>query len=62
VYVLNSSMAPLDFTMEPPFDCVDDHFEDIAFVRATSPISGRDAVDEYLACGMFPLLTSFIFG
>jgi hypothetical protein len=45
----------LDFRTEPPFDCADDNSGDIAFVRATKFIGGRDAVEEFLACGTYLL-------
>jgi hypothetical protein len=59
---LHSSMSPLDYVIEPSFNCPDDDAGDIAFVRATSSIGGRDAIEEYLACGMLPLLVNFGFG
>jgi hypothetical protein len=41
---------------DPPSKCTDDDDAgDVAFVRATSSIGGRDAVEEYLAYGLFPL-------
>jgi hypothetical protein len=48
--------------MEPPFECPDDEIGDPAFVKATRTIGGRDDVEEYMACGLFPLLASFGFG
>jgi hypothetical protein len=45
----------LDFQTEPPFDYADDNSGDVAFVRATKFIGGRDVVEEFLACGMYPL-------
>jgi hypothetical protein len=59
---LHSSMSPLDYVTEPSFNCPDDDAGDIAFVRATSSIGGRDAIEEYLACGMLPLSVNFGFG
>jgi hypothetical protein len=44
--------------MEPSFECVDDDFDDLAFVRTTGLIGGWDMVKEYLAYKMFPLLAS----
>jgi hypothetical protein len=61
VYVLPSIMAPLDFSIDPSFECADDDFRDLAFVHATGLIGGWDAVEEYLACGLFPLSASFGF-
>jgi hypothetical protein len=51
-----------DFSTDPPFDCADDDSSDAAFVHATSLIDGRGTVEQYLACGMFPLSASFGFG
>jgi hypothetical protein len=48
-------MCGLDFQTEPPFDCTDDDSGDVAFIKAESFIGGRDAVEQYLACGMHPL-------
>jgi hypothetical protein len=56
VYVLLSSMIPLDFSMEPSFEGADNDFGDVAFIRVTGLISSRDAVEEYLAHGMLPFL------
>jgi hypothetical protein len=54
-------MAPLNFSMEPSFECADDDSRDLAFVCVAGVIGGRDAVEEYLACKMFPLSASFGF-
>jgi hypothetical protein len=35
---------------------------DMAFVKATCTIGGRDAVEEYMACGLFPLSMSLDLG
>jgi hypothetical protein len=58
MYILRSYMCGLDFRMEPPFDCADDDLGDVAFVQATKFIRGRDAMEEFLACGVYPLATS----
>jgi hypothetical protein len=55
-------MATLDSVMEPPFECNDDDARDTAFVKATCIICGRDVVEEYMACGLFPLSVSFGLG
>jgi hypothetical protein len=54
-------MTPLDLPTEPSFECGDEDSRDFAFVHATGLIGGRDAVEEYLACDMFPLSVSFSF-
>jgi hypothetical protein len=61
VYAFRLSMAPLDFMTEPVFKCLDDDSGDIAIVHTTILIGGRNAIEEYLACGMFPLSASFDF-
>jgi hypothetical protein len=57
MYHLHSHMCSLDFRTEPPFDCADDDLRDAVFVRATKFIRSRDAVEEFLACGTYPLAT-----
>jgi hypothetical protein len=52
---MRSHICGLDFRMEPPFKCADDDSRDVAFVKAAKFIGGRDAIEEYLACGMYPL-------
>jgi hypothetical protein len=54
-------MVPLDFSTDPSFECTDNDSGDLAFIRATSLNGVRDAVQEYLACGMFPLSANFSF-
>jgi hypothetical protein len=34
----------------------------VAFIKATHSISGRDIVEEYMACGLYPLSASFGLG
>jgi hypothetical protein len=52
-------MCALDFKTEPSFECGNDDASYAAFVSATRSIGGWDAVEEYMACGLFPLSTSF---
>jgi hypothetical protein len=52
-------MTGLNFAMKASFKCLDDNAGDVAFVRATCTIGSRDAVEEYMACGLFPLSASF---
>jgi hypothetical protein len=47
-------MTGLDFATELPFECPGDEAGDVSFVKATRTIRGRDAVEEYMACGFFP--------
>jgi hypothetical protein len=58
IFVLHSDMSALDFAMEPSFECANDNASDVTFVNATCSIGSRDAVEEYLACGLLPLSTS----
>jgi hypothetical protein len=55
VHILCSYMCSLEFRTEPPFDCADDDSRDVAFIHATKFIGGRDAVEEFVACGVYPL-------
>jgi hypothetical protein len=58
MYHLHSHMCSLDFWTEPPFDCGDDDLGDTTFFRATKFIGGQDAVEEFVAYGMYPLAAS----
>jgi hypothetical protein len=62
IFTLHSYMTRLDFVMEPSFQCPDDEAGEVAFIKATRAIGGRDAVEEYMACGLFPLSASFSLG
>jgi hypothetical protein len=58
VHVLCSHMCGLDFWTEPPFDYAVDDSRDIAFARATK---FQDVVEEFLACGKYPLVAGVSF-
>jgi hypothetical protein len=62
LYALHSYMIELDFVAELPFECPDEDIGDVAFVKATRTVGGRDAVEEYMASGLFPLSVSFSLG
>jgi hypothetical protein len=62
IYALHSCMSGLEFVMEPPFECSENDAGDVAFVKATNFIGSRDAVEEYMACRLFPLLANFGLG
>jgi hypothetical protein len=49
------------FSMEPPFDCPKDNLSDSAFVWASKFIEGRDAIEEFVAYGVWPLVASVSF-
>jgi hypothetical protein len=61
VYVLHTRMTVLDYMVESEVDCLDDDLNNAAFIRATSTIGGRDAIEEFKACKMYPLAYSFGF-
>jgi hypothetical protein len=60
-YPLSSKMKELNYLMEVPSSCglEDDDFA--TFVEATSLFGGHDAVEEFLACGLWPLGEQFGF-
>jgi hypothetical protein len=55
VHVLHSYMTDLEYVMEPPHDCPDSDPNDKAFIRATTTIGGRDAVEEFMSSKIWPL-------
>jgi hypothetical protein len=55
-------MGELDYVVDPEVECLDNDPNDTTFVRATVIIEGRDAIEEYTACKIFPLAASFGFG
>jgi hypothetical protein len=61
VYALHSWMCELDYVIEPEVECPDNDPNDVAFVRVTVTIGGCDAVEEYTACKIYPLVASFGF-
>jgi hypothetical protein len=61
VYVLYSWMSALDYTIESMVECPDDDPNDVVFVQATTTIRGRDAIEDFVACKMFPLALDFSF-
>jgi hypothetical protein len=61
MYALHSWMSELDYAIEPEVDCPDNVPNDDAFVRATTTIEGCDAIEEYIACKIYPLAASFGF-
>jgi hypothetical protein len=60
-YPLSSTMTPLNYLMEAPFDCGPEDANIAAFNEATSIIERHDAVEEFLACGLWPLSRKFGF-
>jgi hypothetical protein len=54
-YLLSSTMTQLDHLIEAPSECGLEDANFLAFVDVTSIIGGRNAVEEFLACGLWPL-------
>jgi hypothetical protein len=46
-------MIELDFVTEPPFQCADNEIGDVTNIKATHTIGGQDVVEEYMASGLF---------
>jgi hypothetical protein len=61
VFALGSWMSVLDYEVEHAVDCPYTDVNNIAFIQATTMIRGHDAVEEFLACGMYPLSAGFSF-
>jgi hypothetical protein len=60
-YSLSSKMTKLDYKTEVPLSCGPEDADFVAFVEATSLIGGCDVVEEFLACGLWPLGQQFGF-
>jgi hypothetical protein len=54
-------MSAPDYVVEPDVECPDDDPNDVAFVRATATIRGQDAIEEFMACKMYPLASGIGF-
>jgi hypothetical protein len=61
MYALHSQMGELDYTIEPEVECPDNDPNDAAFIQVTATIRGRDGVEEYVACMIYPLAANFSF-
>jgi hypothetical protein len=61
MYALHLWIRALDYTEEPKVECLDNDVNDATFVRVTVTIEGHDAVKEFVACGKYPLASSFDF-
>jgi hypothetical protein len=61
MYSLHSWMGELDYDVESEVECPDTDPSNAAFVRAAATIRGRDVVEEYVACKIYPLAASFGF-
>jgi hypothetical protein len=60
-YLLSSIMTPLTYFPEAPSFSGPDDTNDVAFVEATSIIGNRDAMEEFLACRLWPFSENFGF-
>jgi hypothetical protein len=60
-YPLSCTMTLLNYATEVTFECGPADANVAAFTEAASIIEGRDAVEEFLACGMWPLSDKFGF-
>jgi hypothetical protein len=61
-------LSELDYVVELNVEFLDDDVNDAALIRATATIGGRtttiggqDAVEEFVACKMYPLASDFGF-
>jgi hypothetical protein len=49
------------FSTEPTFYCLDNNLSDDTFVWASKSIRGWDVVEDFVACGVWPLASSVSF-
>jgi hypothetical protein len=61
VFALRSRMSALHYTVKPEVKCSASDVNNTAFVRAAAMIGVHRAIEELLACGMYPLASSFGF-
>jgi hypothetical protein len=54
-------MSTIKFCTKPSYDCSGEDLSDGAFVWASKCIGGRDAVEEFMSCGVWPLATAVNF-
>jgi hypothetical protein len=60
-YPLSCTMIPLNYLMEVTFECGPKDIYVVSFTEVASIIGGHDAVEEFLACGLWPLSEKFGF-
>jgi hypothetical protein len=58
IYVLCSEVSMLDYLTEAPQNCATDNANMQAIEEATRIIRGHDAIEEFLACGIWSLSDS----
>jgi hypothetical protein len=61
VYFLCPEMSALDYMMEEAHSCTADDANAMAFKEVAKIIEDRDAVEEFLACGVLPLSNGWDF-
>jgi hypothetical protein len=54
-YTLSLKMTPLNHLLEAPSAYSPDNVDIATFIEVTSIIGGSDAVEEFLACGLWHL-------
>jgi hypothetical protein len=55
IHALRSHMSTLRFCTRPSYDCPGDDLSDNAFIWASKCIGGRDVVEKFVSCGVWPL-------
>jgi hypothetical protein len=60
-YPLSSTMTQLNYLTDAPFECDPKDMNVEAFAEVASIIGGRNTVEEFLGCGMWPLSEKFGF-
>jgi hypothetical protein len=54
-------MSAMKFHTKPSFDCPRDDLSNGTFVLASKCIGGRDAMEEFVSCGVWPLAAGINF-
>jgi hypothetical protein len=54
-------MSTRDYVVESDVECPDVDPNDVAFIDISATIGGRDAIEEFVACKMYPLGSGFGF-
>jgi hypothetical protein len=60
-YPLSSNMTKLDYLTEVCSSCGPEDANFVTFIDATSLIGGHNVMEEFLACGLWPLGQQFGF-
>jgi hypothetical protein len=58
---LHSHMTCLNFRTKPSFNCATNDLSDGSFVWASKHIEGRDIVEEFIVCNVWPLAAGISF-